>query len=153
MSKISVISLDDRMVYAYDVGRSILLAKIIHVAEVGDATSKPPWLAERLQRLRVLALVADYGFSIDSDWPLDARDLLVSLVGEASRQLAERTAITPEEVAEWASADTEEVPWRGTEPEPTGPVVQIGTAITQLIRGSLPPDPPGNKRWCFGFAE
>jgi hypothetical protein len=150
MSKITTISYRGRKIYAYDIGRGVLLAEIARVAEESPAVNQYPWLAERLRTLRVRVLVDDYEFSLDADWP-DEQELLVELIATANQRLADRKVITAQEAMEWRVLDNHVLPWRGSEPEPTAPIVDIGDAIIQLIRGTLPPDPSDGRHWCFGF--
>ena len=56
---------------------------------------------------------------------------------------------TPEEAAGWKVLDDLPVIFRGRGPLETAPIAELGFALADLIRGTLPPSPP-RTWWYYG---
>jgi hypothetical protein len=152
MSKTTPVTFRGRGFWAFDVSLSILLAELIDLAEGLGPDQRPPWLAGALPTLRVHAIVgADFQFSPDLGLEDGQLDGLVALFAEASRRLRLRRTVTAAEAAQWRVLDDQTVLWRPAAAVETAPIAELGEAIIRLLRGTLPPAPPGTW-WCFGLS-
>jgi hypothetical protein len=149
LSKKTVVEVDGRFVWMYDVARAILLAEVVAVAEARRA-DQPNLPADKLHDLRVLCVVGDFACTIDEHWTKGERQLVAEFVEVACARLATRPVITDAEARGWTILDQETIIWRGG-PEPTGPVRDCGAAFLQLLRGTHPPEPAPNLQWFYGF--
>jgi hypothetical protein len=150
VSRFWVVEFGGRSFWTYDVSLSIMLVETIWVGEELPADHCPEWLSEALDQFRVLAVVADLGFSIDLNWPAESVGLLRSLLVEASHRLAARRTLTAEEVATWNVLDGRTIDLRGAEIVDMYEVVELTEATIELIGGTFPEPPPGTL-WMYGF--
>jgi hypothetical protein len=96
------------------------------------------------------------GFRAGRFW---AHDVSLSLllaetvrVADAGRRLRRRGSITRAEASRWQVLDDEAVIWRGADAVDTAPIAELGDAIVELVRGTLPSPPPGTW-WFFGVDD
>jgi hypothetical protein len=151
MSRTASVSFRERNLWAYDVSLSILLAELIDVIRDLDRGRCPRWLADLLPDLRCHAVVgADLHLDLDLGLTDPQRDYLLTLVAEASRRLRERETITAAEAADWEVLDGHTVIWRSAPAVATSPIAELGEAVTELVRGTLP-HPPRGTWWLFGM--
>lgn len=64
-------------------------------------------------------------------------------------RLSKRVSIPAEEIAGWRLLDDLRIFPRGATEVLTGPVVELGRAIIELVSGELPEEPDG-KFWFYG---
>jgi hypothetical protein len=148
MSATTTIEYGDRWFWSYDLARSVLLAEVIMTVRGTAGAELDPWTDEVLDELTACAEVSDFALSIDPAWGQQRLGTFTGWLEQANRSLGTRAAVEPKEAAHWPLEDFE---WRGTDAVPTASVISLGTAVIQLIRGTLPAEPPG-KVWCYGFA-
>ncbi|RMI27923.1 hypothetical protein [Nocardia stercoris] len=147
MSNSTVIKFGDRWLEAYDVSRSVLLTE---TARVGEQWTGPAWLPQVLRHLRLTAGICDLAWLIDRDWPREGLDTLIRLLEAANQRLLRRGVITAAEARElWPADDQSRLTWQPGEVLPAESVVALGETVIALIRGTLPPDPPGAPH-CYG---
>jgi hypothetical protein len=149
VSGTTTVRFGDQYFWARDVGLSILVAETIGVIEGLSASERPWWLNAMLRDLRTVAVVPDFGLDVGAEWQGEQVDRLAGWIAEASRRLAARGAVTAAEAAAWQVDGDATVVWRGAAAVDTGPIVQLGRATVALVRGTLPPPPPGH-RWFYG---
>lgn len=135
----------EREIWAYDAALSLLLAQVIRTVERLPPERRPAWWAGRVEDLRVQATVSDLYLDLTDDLDADHHGELARLLEEAAERLRQRGAVTPGDVAGWPVAVT----FRGDEPEDTEPVAELGHAMADLVRGTLP-EPPAGTLWFFG---
>jgi hypothetical protein len=154
MSKTQYVSYDGRGFWAYDVALGILLKHMIDVAELRSQAADVAWLAEAAAQWRVVACLGGsaYGLEIDETWPVERRDIFTALVTEACGALANRESIRADEVAAWPILGGEGLHARGAQRIATGPIIELGKALVDLVNGSLP-TPPEVFCWLFGLPE
>lgn len=150
VSKFGTVEFGDRGFWAYDVALSILLVQVIWVAEELPTEQRPAWLSDALYQLRIDAVVGDLGFVIELSWPVDGVELLVTLLAEANRRMAALKTITADEVACWQILGGDTICLRGARVVDLTPVIELGEATIELIRGTLP-WPPVGTWWMYGF--
>lgn len=143
MSKTTPVGLHGREMWAYDAGLSLVLAEVVHCVEERPAERRPSWWPAVVGELRVHAAVSDLYFDLDLGLTADAREELARLLDEAAARLLDRRVVTAEEAAGW------KVLFRGREPVDTAPIAELADALADLIRGTLPPSPPGTW-WYYG---
>lgn len=137
--------------WAYDKALEILLKYLIDRAvEVGNA-SNLDWLADRVEEWRVVAVVGDLCLALDNEGAFTSEqvEILCRLIDDACDAIGRRESIPAAEMQGWKILDGEGVSPRGDDPEPTGPILEIGRAIQELIRGTFM-SPPGNSWWLYG---
>jgi hypothetical protein len=134
-----------REIWVYDVALSLLLGELIRTVERLPPGRRPAWWAARAEDLRVQAMVSDLYLDLTDD--LDAGDHgeFARLLEEAAERLRQHGAVTPDDVAGWPVPVT----FRGDGPEDTEPVAELGHALADLIRGTLP-QPPAGTLWFYG---
>ncbi len=151
MSKTASISFRGRNLWAFDVSLSVLFAELINV--IGDRSpgQRREWLADLLPDLRVHAVVgADFHLDLDLGLTDRQRSHLLTLMAEASQRLRERRTISAAQAAAWEVRDGRPVIWRSAPAVDTSPIADLGDAIIELARGTLP-DPPRGTWWLFGL--
>jgi hypothetical protein len=84
-----------------------------------------------------------------SDWLTMNGVELAGLLVEAADRLRARGALMAEEAADCTVLDDEPVIFRGADPVDTARVAELGYALAELIRGTLPASPPG-LWWFYG---
>jgi hypothetical protein len=151
MSKTTPVEFRGHGFWAFDVSLSILLAELIDVAEALGPEQRPPWLAGALPTLRVHAAVNDLMFPPDLGLEDGQLNELIGLLAEASARLHQRRTVTAAEAAQWRVLDGHTVLWRSAAAVETAPIAELGEAIIQLLRGTLPSPPPGTW-WFFGLS-
>ncbi|MGN9908600.1 hypothetical protein ACTMTJ_13740 [Phytohabitans sp. LJ34] len=151
MSRTTTVRLDDdHWFWAYDVSLAILAVEVLDVLKAGAAKDEP-WLDEFRYHLTLPVLVqGTYGLDIPSGLTDGQRAQLVELFAEAERRLRARRQITAAEAAERYVVDQTPVFLRAAPVVDTSPVADLADAVIHLIRGDLPPPPPGHQRWFYG---
>jgi hypothetical protein len=137
-------------IWVYEAALSLLLAQLIRSVESAPPRSRPVWWAGRVEELRIHATVGDLFFDLDSGLAAADRAEFAILLEEAAAILAERGFFTAEEAANWKVHDDETVIFRGGSVQETGPVAELGRALSMLLRGPLPAPPPGTM-WLYGW--
>lgn len=149
VTKLKTVGLQGTELWAYDASLSLVLAQTVRLVEESSPDRRPAWWSGVVRELRVHAVVTE--FYLDLDLGLDAgqREELAQLFDEAAELVRERGLFTADEAAAWPILDDTPVKFRGREPEPTAPAAELGHALAQVIRGTLPPAPTGTW-WFYG---
>jgi hypothetical protein len=148
MSQTTFIIYRNRDFGAFDVIAAVFLKHLVDVAAPLAATHGP-WLAEAVDRWRVnTALVSSFGMHLDEKWSETQVDIVVGLVETTCKVLGERQAIPSSEVENWELKDGMRIFARGLHEVPTGPVIEFGSAVVSLLRGTLPECPDRSKWYC-----
>jgi hypothetical protein len=149
LSRTAFVRLDDDGFWAYDVSLAILAVEVLHVAD--DCAPVEPWLDVLRDHLRLPVLVqGTYGLSLPAGLTDAQREQLQALFAEAGRRLRKRRCITAAEAAELYVVDQQAVFLRGASSIDTSRVADLADAVVSLIRGDLPPPPPGKSHWFYG---
>jgi hypothetical protein len=138
-----------REIWVYDAALSVLLAQVIRTVEELPPARRPAWWASCEGDLRIQATISDFFFDLHLGLEDDQREEFARLLEDAAACLLKQRAFTADEAAGWRVLDDLTVIFRGTEPEDTGPVAELGQALADLIRGTLPAPPP-NMLWFYG---
>jgi hypothetical protein len=148
MTSLKPVSFRDRDIWVYDASFSVLFAQVIQAVEEMPTERRPVWWPAVVQDLRRHAAITF--LSLDLDLGLDdtQREEFAQLIDDASAALLGRRTFTPDEAAAWKVLDDISVVFRGTEPVDLSPAADVGDALTALIRGTLPPAPPGTWWFC-----
>jgi hypothetical protein len=150
VSKTRFVSHGEDGFWAYDVALGILLKHVADVAEPLVGNLRTAWLKEAVHTWRVAALL--YSLEIEETWSPAEKEVFIDLVRQACELLKKREMIPAEEIAAWPILDDLRIFPRGATEVATAPVIELGTAIVELVQGSLPPAPI-NTWWCFGFPD
>ena len=138
--------------WAYDVAVGVFLKHLIDQATVYIERQPCEWLRDCREEWRVIAVISDYGFHLDPAWTDGQRQILMTLIESACREL-EKSALIPAEVAAtWHIHDGRGVFFRGAAQIATAPVVLLGRAVGQLLEGELPVAPTGSW-WLYGVED
>ncbi|MFC4017061.1 hypothetical protein ACFOW4_03760 [Micromonospora sp. GCM10011542] len=151
MSKtVAVILDDDHWFWAYDVSLAILAVEVLHVAEAAELASEPWW--DGLRRDLSMAVIAQgsLGLEVPADLTGRQRKQLLELFARAAQRLRARRHITVAEAAEHYVVEQQAVFLRGASSVDTSLVADLAVAVFNLIRGDLPPPPPGTTAWFYG---
>jgi hypothetical protein len=135
--------------WAYDASLSLLLAQTVRLVEESSPDRRPAWWSGVVRGLRVHAVITEFYLDLDLGLSAGQREELARLFDEAAELVRERGVFTADEAAAWLILDDAPVRFRGREPEPTAPAAELGHALAQLIRGTLPP-PPAGTWWFYG---
>jgi hypothetical protein len=138
-----------REIWVYDAALSVLLAQVIRMVEDMPAQGRPHWWAGCENDLRVQCAISDFVFDLYLGLNDAQREQFARLLENASDALLRRQTVTPEEAAGWRVLDDLPVIFRGSEPQDTQPIAELGRALAGLIRGSLPAPPP-QTLWFYG---
>jgi len=149
MSATTTIEYGDRSFWSYDLARSVLLAEVIMAARGTTGPEPDRWADGVLDDLAACAQISDFALAIDPAWGRQRLRTFTGWLEQANRSLGTRAAVGPEEAAHWP---LEHIEWRGADAVPTASVISLGSAVIQLIRGTLLAEPPG-KVWCYGLAS
>jgi hypothetical protein len=139
----------ERGFWAYDVAAGVFLKHLIDAAETSQEANMP-WLSDAVSHWRVQAVITEFGFTLEEDWSAEQRKTFIALAEEACAALATRDTIPAEEIVSWPLVDDMRIHTRGASEVATGPVVELGRAIIDLVRGELPEAPKG-EAWFFGI--
>jgi hypothetical protein len=123
---------------------------LIRSVESAPPESRPAWWGDRADELRIHATVSDLFFELDGGQGAVAREEFAELLEDAADLLAQRQLLTVEEAASWRVHGDETVIFRGSAAQGTGPAVELGRALSSLLRGPLPAPPPGTM-WLYGW--
>ena len=148
MSATQYVKYADRGFWAYDVALRVFLKHLIDAAEASDQ-AKTPWLLTAISSWREAACLPDYGLTLDVGWSAAERQAFITLAEDASARLAKRASIPAGEIVGWRLLDDLRIFTRGATEVLTGPVVELGRAIIELVSGQLPEAPDG-KFWFYG---
>lgn len=151
MSKTLYVEFRGHGFWAYDVVSGIFLKHLVDVAEP-LVTQHDPWLAEAVHHWRFNAVISDCGLFLEENWSAKQVQFVREFATAACDLLAERPAITAEEMSSWQLLDGAGVFPRGHASVTTESAIRLGRAIIQLLDGSLPESPPGTW-WFFGTED
>lgn len=161
MSKTQAVEYKGNKFWAFDAALAVWLAELISIAE-GRQLQNDQWWAKQIHNWKVWSITADFGFSFPDDWSQDQEDLFLELAEKTNETLRLRKQLDAQEVAnrkvtivndqnisndEITSAER----YRRQETVDVLPIVSLGEAIVQLIRGTLQPAPKGT--WWFYGSE
>ncbi len=149
MSQTQFVEYKDHGFWAYDVSLGIFLKHLIDAAVKRMAGPNSAWLEEATSQWRIVACVSDYGLEISPHWNPIQVATFIELTNEACIQLAQRDLIPAGEIATWRILNDQRLFLRGATEIRTGPVLELGHAVSALVTGSLPA-PPAGKNWLFG---
>jgi hypothetical protein len=147
MTSLKPVRFRDRKMWVYDASFSVLVAQVIRAVEEMPAARRPVWWPNLVRDLRVQAAITDVELDLDLGLDDAQREEVAELIDDASAALLRRGTFTADEAAAWKVLDDISVIFRGTEPVDLAPAADVGAALTALIRGTLPPAPPGT--WWF----
>lgn len=136
----------DRGVWATSTETAVLLATMVRAVEESGGGA---WWEPTLEHWRVQACVRDLGITLDAAWSDEEVRQVIVLVGEASSWLRAEGSLGAPALNGWIVTDGMH-PDAGrtfTEPLPVAGVVEVADAVTELLQGTLPPDPEGG--WWF----
>ena len=149
MSRTKFVEYRDEGFWAYDVALGVFLKYLIDLAQPIAADPEGNWLSEAISHWRISACISDLGFVVDSTWSSDQVDTFLTIAENACSELAKRDWIPANEVEHWDILDGEGVFARGDPVVTTQPVIELGRAIIDLVRGTLRQAPPGTV-WFLG---
>ncbi|MFF1819426.1 hypothetical protein ACFVWG_19160 [Kribbella sp. NPDC058245] len=149
MSKTKPVALGGVWMWAYDASLSLVLAETVRLVEGSLPDRRPAWWSRVERELRQQAVVGDVQFDLELGLDDDEREELARLFDEAAELVRERGVFTADEADAWPILDGFPVIFRGEEPRQTGPAAELGHALAQLIRGTLPVPPQGTV-WYYG---
>ncbi|MET8911172.1 hypothetical protein [Micromonospora sp. NPDC004551] len=148
MSKTCFVEFNGSGFWALSDSLAVLLGQSVVVAEEMAADRRSATFADVIHQLRVSAVVTDLGLLVDAAWRGTRLDLLLHLIEEANRRLAQRGRVTASEVAGWTALGDDVIELRRDTVE-TAPVIELGQAVLHLLRGTLPSAPKGTW-WFYG---
>jgi hypothetical protein len=94
---------------------------------------------EPVPDLRVHAIVgADFHLDLDLGLTDQQRQQLLELIAEVCRRLSERETVTAAEAASWEVLDGQTVTRRSAAALATSAIAELGEAMIELVRGTLP---------------
>ncbi len=163
MSKTAFVDYGGAGFWAFDVGLGIFLKFLIDRANLlisetkdkhrkaGDVESKyADWLSACIDMWRQAAVLgANVGLSYDYPMTEKQVQIVLRLIDEVCHELGARESIPRQEMESWDVLSGHGVFSRGYTEYPTAPVIELGRAIQDLLRGTLLPAPKG-KLWFFG---
>jgi hypothetical protein len=151
VSKTKFVDFREDGFWAYDVGLAVFLKHLIDVA-LPRCSPADVWLADAIADWRRIAVIPDIGLHIDVSWSATQRETFIELVEQSCAALAKRKGYAAEEITSWALFEDLRIFPRGHSYVNTAPVVELGSALIELIDGSLPAAPVG-KQWLYGAPE
>ena len=149
MSRTTPVGLHGREMWAYDESLALVLAEVIRDVEGRSAEHRPTWWPGVAPDLRFHAAVNDHYVDLDLGLDAGAREELARLFTAAADRLLDRRVFTAEEAAGWKVLDDLPVIFRGRDEVETAPIAELGHALADLIRGTLP-SPPPRTWWYYG---
>ena len=152
MTKTLFVQYRDNGFWAYDVGLSVFLKHLIDAAGSCMATPEDTWLRDVVASWQSGTVACNLGFLIEDTWSPAETKLFVRLAEEACKSLEKRDAISAEEVASWPTVDGQQIFLRGASEVLTGPILELGRAMIELVRGTLP-RPPHGTLWTYGTPD
>jgi hypothetical protein len=136
--------------WAYDVSLAILAVEVNQLAENAGLPSEL-WVDDLLDGLRMAVVVqGTYGLQVPADMTEAQRERLQALFAGAAQRLRARGSMTAEQAAQGYEIDGHPVFLRGASTIDTTHVADLADAIVNLVRGELPPSPPGTAAWFYG---
>src|SRR5579862_2425130 len=133
--------------WAYDVAAGIFLKYLVDAARDCLAREKADWLRKRVSNWETSAvLLANSGLYFGANWSANELSVVLRLIKETCDALEKKESITANEMKSWEIS----VLARGHDPFPTGPVVELGHAILELVTGTIP-KPPEGTWWFYGL--
>ncbi|MEV4535985.1 hypothetical protein AB0J82_19395 [Asanoa sp. NPDC049518] len=156
MSKTVAVILDDEhWFWAYDVSLAVLSVELMRLLDLGTS---PAGLGLDDLRSRLLSPVLVPGtLGLDLvDLADPQRERLVALSTEAGQLLRARPSIAAAEAVASAARYVPDVGpdlLRGATFVEPGPVAVLADAVVALVRGKLPPLPPGTTAWLYGWHD
>lgn len=149
MSRTKSVTYKEISFWAYDVALGIILKFLVDTALQCSDPQYRGWLLKNVQQWRVHAITSDFAFEFDSQLSAEQLELILQLMHESCVELAKRESISAGEMKSWNILDGEGLFTRGHPEFPTAPVVELGRAMQELLRGTLPPAPRGTW-WFYG---
>lgn len=146
MSKTCCVECSGRALWAYDESLAILLHLVADRA--GESSSFPD---DELHRWRTVAFLgADVGFNLDALCSNQVRrERFVELVKACAEQLMMVQQLPRDLVSSWRPLGHEVILRHDGLGIDTAPIVELASAIVQLVDATLPAPPPGTW-WYFG---
>ena len=134
--------------WAYDVALGIFLKYLIDAAQANGRATEP-WLSQALASWQVSAVISDVGLELDERWSEEQRNEFIALAEQVCAALTLRESISADEIRNWRFSDDLRIEIRGAREVFTAPIVELGQAVIELLRGALP-KPPKGSAWLFG---
>lgn len=133
--------------WIYDASLALLLTQLVRIVQAQPAAQRPRWWPDVVEGLRIDAAYGDRYFDVGLDLGKPEQLELAALYDLAADQLRARRVVTPEQAATWIVLDDEPVIFRGNEAVDTEPTAQLSHALADLIRGTFPSAPSGQRRY------
>lgn len=149
VSRMKAVTLHGADIWAYDASVSLVLAETIGLVEAEASADSPQWWRGVEHDLRNQAAISDFQLDLDLSLTDGEREQLAELFDRAADSIAQRETFTEAEAVDWHLIGDLTVIFRGHEPTDTTPIAELGHALAELIRGSLPLPPPGTL-WYYG---
>ena len=150
---VAVILDDDHWFWAYDVSLAILAVEVKQIIDSG-AFSREPWVDGLLEGLgEAVRVQGTFGLQVPTDMTELQLEQFQALFTETAQRLRTRGNISADQAARDYVFDGHPVFLRGTSTIDPAPVASLADAIVDLVRGELPPTPPGTTAWLFGWDD
>jgi hypothetical protein len=152
VSRTTTISCGERVIYAFDEARAILLKYLLETVEPRIQQGTWLWMADEVDDWRVAATVGDFDWTL-GPWTAAQQDEFADAAHQACLALAGEPQLQLATIAQWTLLDNRPLVQRlalWDDPIDTQPIVELGEAVVQLLRDTLPPPPP-HARWLYGF--
>jgi hypothetical protein len=151
VSKTVAVTLDDdHWFWAYDVSLAMLAVEVMRLVEEASLPTEP-WLGSLLNDLRMAVLAqGTFGLQVPTDLTHAQRETLQTLFARAGERLRARSSVTAEQAAMVYVVNDRPVFLRGASTVDTTRVADLADAVVELLRGELPPSPPGTTAWLYG---
>jgi len=146
VSRTTPVGLRGQNIWVYCGSLALLLVEVVRAIEELPRQRRPPWWAQVAEAFRLEAQITDMFLDLDLGLTEQQRDELAQVFAQTADRLGSRLYFTPEEVAGWDKVPELPPSIRGEQLE-TGPTAELARALADLIRGTLPPAPPGT--WWF----
>ncbi|MFI7160474.1 MULTISPECIES: hypothetical protein [Micromonospora] len=151
MSKtVAVILDDDHWLWTYDINLTILAVEVLHVADAAELAGEPWWDALRRDLGMAVNARGSLGLEVPAGLTGRQRKRLLELFARAAQRLRARPHITAADAAEHYVVEQQAVFLHGASSVDTSAVADLAVAVFNLIRGDLPPPPPGTTAWFYG---
>jgi hypothetical protein len=154
VSKTTTIGYDDGpFFWVFDVARAIWMKDLIDAAVRRRFDEPPFWMATEIPDWRVTASISDYAWILDDKWSRDQERDFLDVADDACAALSCQPELDAAEVTRWTLVDELPLTTRPIHgPIETGPLVELGRAVIDLVTDQLEP-PPDGEVWCFGFPQ
>ncbi len=146
MSRTTPVGLHGYNIWVHSGNLAVLLVEVIRAIGEMPSRRRPPWWPRVVEAFRSEAHVTDMFFDLDLGLTAQQRDELAQVFAETAQRLGACPYFTPEQAAGWDHVP-ELAPSTDDEQWETAPIAELARALADLIRGTLPPAPPGT--WWF----